>query len=385
MQKKIIIGQFNECYLPILDGVSLTVHNYASRLHQIMGDTYVVTPYFPGYSDSKDFPVIRYLSAPVPMRKPYRMGFPFMDIAFQRQLQDIPFDLVHCHSPFSAGRYALHLARKRNIPIVATFHSKYRDDFLRAVHVPRVAEIMLRRVIDFYKAVDEVWIPQAKVEETLREYGYEGPVVVMENGTDFAPGDNILQTKINARKLLGHKEGDIVFLFVGQLILEKNRPMIIASLAELNDLSYTAYFIGQGYAAEQLKQLAEELGIAGKLRFPGTIYNREDLLYYYAAADLFLFPSLYDNAPLVVREAAAMHTPSLLVEGSTAAEIICDGENGFLTRNDKIAIAAKIRSVIANRALLQRVGEGAAHTVARPWRQIMEEVKQRYLMLINKN
>lgn len=41
--------------------------------------------------------------------------------------------------------------------------------------------------------------------------------------------------------------------------------------------------------------------------------EREILKRYYVAADLFLFPSLYDNAPLVIREAAALGTPSVLI------------------------------------------------------------------------
>ena len=49
-----------------------------------------------------------------------------------------------------------------------------------------------------------------------------------------------------------------------------------------------------------------------------------------SAADLFLFPSMYDNAPLVVREAAMMGTPSVILKGSTASEVIVDGVNGFL-------------------------------------------------------
>ena len=40
----------------------------------------------------------------------------------------MPFDLVHAHAPFLAGRAARSVARKKGIPLVATFHSKYYDD-----------------------------------------------------------------------------------------------------------------------------------------------------------------------------------------------------------------------------------------------------------------
>ena len=383
---KYVIGQFNECFPPIMDGVSLTVRNYALWLNRIMGDTYMVTPAYPGYADREEFPVLRYVSAPVPGRPPYRAGFPWLDAKLNRQLRHIPFNLLHCHSPFSAGRHALWLARRRGIPVVATFHSKYREDFARAVGNPALVKMMLQRVVEFYSAVDEVWIPQPAVEETLREYGYKGKLTVMDNGTDFVQ-DDVKQIAMRqlSRKRLGHEQDETVFLFVGQMILEKNLKLILETLGALHEMDFTAYFVGQGYAALQLELLSGRLGIAEKVHFTGAIHDRQLLMRYYAAADLFLFPSLYDNAPLVVREAAAMSTPSLLVEGSTAAEIICDGVNGFLTENSKEAMTAKIRQIISNRQLLKDVGYIASKTVANSWEDIIGLVRQRYLSLMRKN
>ncbi|MDR1864806.1 MAG: glycosyltransferase [Bacteroidales bacterium] len=381
--KTYTIGLFNECFPPVMDGVSLTVRNYACHLNRTIGDAYMITPSCPGYTDEEEFPVLRYVSAPIPQRKPYRVGFPWLDVRLHRRLRNIPFDLLHCHSPFSAGWYALRMARRRGIPIVATFHSKYRDDFLRAVHHPAIVGLMIRRVVDFYSAVDEVWIPQAAVEETLREYGYKGRVTVMENGTDF-DGNNVEIIRNNARKMFCLDPCKPVFLFVGQMILEKNLPLIMETLGLLRDMDFTAYFVGEGYAANQLKLLAERQGIAGKVHFTGVIYNRDLLKMYYAAADLFLFPSLYDNAPLVVREAAAMHTPSLLLEGSTAAEIICDGVNGFLTRNSSEAMAAKIRAIMTNPSLLRATGLHAATNITHSWKDIMEVVCRRYELVMQR-
>ena len=383
---KYVIGQFNECFPPIMDGVSLTVRNYALWLNRTMGDTYMITPAYPGYADREEFPVLRYVSAPVPGRPPYRAGFPWLDAKLNRQLRHIPFNLLHCHSPFSAGRHALWLARRRGIPVVATFHSKYREDFARAVGNPALVKMMLQRVVEFYSAVDEVWIPQPAVEETLREYGYRGKLTVVDNGTDFVQDDEkTIAMRQLSRKMLGHEQDEMVFLFVGQMILEKNLKLILETLGALREMDFTAYFVGQGYAAHQLELLSARLGIAEKVHFTGAIHDRQLLMQYYAAADLFLFPSLYDNAPLVVREAAAMSTPSLLVEGSTAAEIICDGVNGFLTQNNKDAMAAKIRQIISNRQLLNDVGHIASKTVANSWEHIIGMVQQRYMHLIQNN
>jgi glycosyltransferase involved in cell wall biosynthesis len=79
-----------------------------------------------------------------------------------------------------------------------------------------------------------------------------------------------------------------------------------------------------------------------------------------------------------------MHTPSLLTEGSTAAEVVCDGVNGFLTRNSRDAMAAKIREVISDRNLLRSAGLNAATSIAQSWEQIIDTVSQRYKMIIQR-
>ena len=110
----------------------------------------------------------------------------------------------------------------------------------------------------------------------------------------------------------------------------------------------------------------------------GNIHDRERLKKIDAAADLFLFPSLYDNAPLVVREAAALHTPALMLQESTAAEVIKPDVNGFLTPNDVRAYANQISYLMEHPDILTRVGDKASKTISRSWENVIEEVILRY-------
>ncbi len=127
------IGLFNDGYVPIMDGVTITVKNYALWLNKLLGPTYVITPYMPNYEDNEPFPVIRFLSMSTIVRPPYRIGLPDLDLRLQYLLKNRDFDLVHAHSPFAAGLLAKKVAKERHIPIVATFHSKYREDFRRLI------------------------------------------------------------------------------------------------------------------------------------------------------------------------------------------------------------------------------------------------------------
>jgi len=376
------IGIFNDSFPPIMDGVSLATQNYAYWLHQKKQPVCVITPKSPSYCDHEPYPIYRYTSVPIIGRKPYRLGLPDIDFTFKTEIDHISFGLVHAHCPFSSGRLALSIAKKQKIPFVATFHSKYRDDFEHSVYNKFIAKQMTNEIIRFFEKADEVWIPQASVEETIREYGFKGKVEIVDNGNDFASNLPIGPIKKAARKDLDIPEEELVFLFVGQHIWEKNTRLILETLALINDLPFKMFFIGIGYAASDLKQLAEDLGLSEKVEFVGRITEREKLKQYYAAADLFLFPSIYDNAPLVIREAGAMHTPSILVHGSSSAENVIDNFNGFLIDNTADSFAAKLRELSGTRERIELAGLNASNSIARSWESVVEEVLDRYKKLM---
>lgn len=379
-----VYGLFNDSFPPVLDGVTLTVENYCRWLHEAGRKVCVVTPWNPVKPPHDTFGMYRYFSLPIYNRHPYRYGYPLADPMIWRRMRQVPFRLVHAHCPFSSGRLAAYAARKHHIPLVATFHSKYRTDLERSLPGFMV-KYQMRRILRFYEAATEVWIPQQAVEETLREYGYRGPVRVVENGNDFADGiDDLDAYKRSARTAIGLGEDEIGLLFVGQHILEKGIEVIVRALAAMKEVNFRMNFIGVGYAREQMMQLSGELGLSERVTFHGVIEDREQLRQYYAGSDLFLFPSLYDNAPLVVREAAAVRTPAILPSGSTAAEMVRDGENGFLTSPTADDYARAIMRLAADRKRIATAGLGARASLCRSWRDVMDEVMNLYDEIIHR-
>lgn len=378
------IGIFNDSFPPIMDGVSLATKNYAYWLNQKKQLVCVITPKSPDYSDNEPYPIYRYTSIPILGRKPYRMGIPEFDSAFNMKIKEISFGLVHAHCPFSSGTLALKIAKRQKIPFVATFHSKYRDDFEHSVHNKFVAKLMTDGIIRFFEKADEVWIPQASVEETIREYGFKGKVEVVDNGNDFATNLPIEPIKKAARNSLNIADNELMFLFVGQHIWEKNTRMIVEALGEIKDLPFKMFFIGTGYAKADLQELTDKLDLSSKVEFVGVITDREKIKEYYAAADLFLFPSIYDNAPLVIREAGAMQTPSVLIKGSSSAENITDNFNGFLTEDSTEAFSAKLRELFNSPKKIRIAGLNASQSIARSWESVTEEVLDRYKKLIQR-
>lgn len=372
------IGIFNDSFPPIMDGVSLTTRNYAHWLHEKHQPVCVITPRTPNYTDDELYPVYRYSSVPIYGRKPYRFGLPEIDFSFKNTIDNVQFGLVHAHCPFSSGNAALRIAKEQKVPMVATFHSKYREDFEHSVHNKFIVNLMVKEIIRFYEKADEVWISQASVEETIREYGFKGKVELVGMGNDFDTKEPIEEIKKQAREELHITGNEIVFLFVGQLIWEKNIRLIVESLAMIKDLSFKMFFIGSGYAQEGLKELVSQFGLSSKVEFVGSIADRDRLKTYYAAADLFLLPSIYDTWAIVIHEAAALQTPSVLVSKSTIGKMITDNENGFLTENSSESIALRLRELVSKPKLIRHAGLRASQTLNRTWENVTDEVLDRY-------
>ncbi len=383
---KNLYGIFNDSFPPILDGVTLTVENYVHWLAEKGRTPCVVTPWNPVQGEFP-YEVMRFFSLPIRSRYPYRYGYPKLDPYIWKNLRQADFKLVHAHCPFSSGRLGVYVKKKNGVPLIGTFHSKYRDDLKHSFkYVPWMVPIIMKRILDFFNSCDEVWIPQAEVEPTVREYGYKGPVTVVENGNDFAsiikgPVD---EYKKASKRKLGFPEDELALLFVGQHIWEKGLDTVVETLKLLKErgVKFRMNFIGTGYAAKEIEQRISDYGLSDRVKLNGVIQERDRLSDYYAASDLFLFPSFYDNAPLVVREAAAMGVPSILLTGSTAAEVITNEKNGFLTEKSPKEFADLVEHLSNDRDELSKVAAGARETLVRSWENVVEEVIDRYDSLI---
>jgi 1,2-diacylglycerol 3-alpha-glucosyltransferase len=385
---QIVTCQFSDSYLPIMDGVSLTISNYLSELNRTLGPAFAVVPAVPGHSDAGVPETYRFFSLPLVGRPPYRVGIPQLDPSLRRILRTRSIDLLHAHSPFFAGRFALKLARQRGIPIVATFHSKYRDKFEGVMPLDRIlVDLLVERIADFFASVDQVWVPTEAAVETLREYGYAGAVEIVRHGVDLECTGDRAGSRRQGEMFLGLDREDFLFLYVGDHAWEKNLVFLIQALSLLKRMGcrFKMVFIGEGYAVKSLRLMAHRLGLNGTATFSGVLRDRQVLSACYARADCFLFPSLYDTCGLVVREAAVFGVPSVVIDSSAAAEQIVDGINGFVTGNSIPAYAEKLRMLLEQPGLLRRAGEGARSTLCTSWVEAVQEVKERYLGLVGRS
>ena len=376
------IGQFCDSFIPVVDGVGRVVQAYAETLCAMGHQVTVSAPmYDTGYRGGYPFELVDFDAMTVPGVKQYRTGAATMDAHYRRRMEMIKLDIIHAHSPFAAGSEALRVARRQNIPIVCTFHSKFYDDFYKVTKSETLAQLGVRYVVNFMKRCNEVWAVSDTTATVLREYGYQGNIRTMPNGVKLRVIEPGADMKAEKRFGLGDKP---LLLFVGQMDWKKNILRILEASVILKNKGYSfrLALAGQGPDKEAIMDKTVELGIDDIVFFTGHLTDTAILDGLYKRASLLTFPSLYDNAPMVVREAAVMGTPSVLVAGSSAAEIISDGDNGFLCRNDSVDLCRVIEKAILDKEKLSLVGERARLTIPVPWEGIMSDVVERYESII---
>ena len=372
------IGQFTDTFLPIVDGVGRVVHAYSETLCKMGHQVTVVAPmYDTGFQGGFPFELVDYVGSTVPGMKQYKMGEAILDAHYRRRIRMIELDVIHAHSPFAAGSEALRLAALRKLPLVATFHSKYYDDFLKATRSESIAKMGVKLVISFYNRCDEVWAVSATTADVLREYGFEGKIVVMPNGATMrtvSPGD---VEEVSRRWQLGDEP---LILFVGQMDWKKNIMTVLEACAEMKRQGqpYRLLLAGQGVDMTAIGQKIHDLNIQDRAEMLGHITDASLLDALYARASIFAFPSLYDTAGMVVKEAAVMGTASVMVRNSSAAECIVDGENGLLCENDPKDLARVITGALRDPGKLEDIGRKARETIPVPWDKVLEKAVERY-------
>lgn len=124
-----------------------------------------------------------------------------------------------------------------------------------------------------------------------------------------------------------------IVLFVGRHIADKRVDALPAALAaaraELPDLE--AVIAGAGPETDAVRRAADAAGVASVVRYPGRV-DDDELDELFSRAAVLVNPSAREGFGLVVAEAAAHGTPSVVVAGddNAATELVNDGENGFV-------------------------------------------------------
>ncbi|MFO0752017.1 MAG: glycosyltransferase family 4 protein [Thermodesulfovibrionales bacterium] len=166
-------------------------------------------------------------------------------------------------------------------------------------------------------------------EQIIRHYGVrEERITVIRNGVDLArfTPENREKRRGEVRERLGLRDGEKAVLFVGSGFRRKGLGTLMEAFALLKEPHRRLLVAGKG-ETRGYRALAEKRGISGRVVFLGPYREIEGL---YAAADLFVLPTLYDPFSNATLEAMASGLPVVTTRSNGAAEIIGEGQEGYV-------------------------------------------------------
>ena len=371
-----------DTFYPVVDGVVNVMDNYAKQLSKYM-NVIMLVPDYKGKVYMSNCPAIG-IESGYSHKLHYQLPLPMLSNLHTHYLKKLRIDIIHCHSPFMISRVAMQLHNKRKIPLVNTFHSQYKQDFEK--QAKPFVPILMKYIMKSFNSSNEVWTMHTASRDTLVSYGYTGKVVLMPNGTAMTPPVDYERERKDARVKYGISDDTTLFIFVGRLVTQKNILFNADVLAYLKQsgLKFKMLYVGDGPDKELLQQHIAELHLENEIVLLGQ-KDKSELPEIYAAADLFLFPSLYDVSSLVQVEAASRYTPTAFVEGSVTSCTVTNGVNGFILPNDTQMYAKGILATLSDKDNLIAVGKNAYRDLYITWDQLIKRVYNRYIELIEQN
>lgn len=207
-----------------------------------------------------------------------------------------------------------------------------------------------------YKNPDAVIILSKSLEDEIKWINPRH-IYIVSNG---------IQDQFKNKLIRSNNPKEINILTVGFLSETKGVliALEVANLLKKKAYKFKWYFIGS-WQSQKFKRKAQEilsvLDVHDVVSFPGSKHGEEKWKYY-IEADIFCFPTFYENEamPLVILEAMMMQLPIITTKWRAIPDIIDDNINGLLApiKNPKV-LAEAMEKLILSRDLRLRLGSSA--------------------------
>ncbi len=202
-------------------------------------------------------------------------------------------------------------------------------------------------------------------------------IVVVPNGVDerFQPVDPAVVRAFRARQQLPER----FVLYVGTLEPRKNLPRLVEAFARCREQIDARLVIGgsQGWMFAEVFALIERLHLQEHVLLPGYLAE-DDLAAWYAAADLFVYPSLYEGFGVPPLEAMAVGTPVVASNTSSLPEVVGDAAL-TVDPTDVEALAAAMVRGMTDEPLRERLrAAGRERARGYSWRAVAKRMAEVY-------
>src|SRR3990167_5894496 len=351
---KIHIAIVTNNYKPYSGGVVSSIESFTTQLIEFGHKISIITLDFAGHNES-DPSYVHRIKCPIKFRyKTNPIGIPWRhNHAVIKKIAELKPDLIHSQHPFLLGKAALKAGKKLKIPIIFTYHTRY-EEYAHYLPLPtNISRPIIKKIaLRYCKKVDALIAPTQSTKNFLLENGIKIPISIIPSGIPeifFQPAKKTVIS--NSFRLLS----------VSRFTKEKNIIFLLNVLNKLG-LHFHLTLVGYGPELENLKNYAfVTLKIPeNKLEFIISP-TKAELVQIYKNSDIFIFGSKSETQGIVLAEAMASGLPVIALNAPGACDIIENGKNGFLVRNqDKMV--EKIEFLQINRELLKKYSENARST-----------------------
>lgn len=366
------VAVFTETFLPKIDGIVTVVCLLLDHLNKRGIETVVVAPKM-GIDRYNDTEVIGVPGVTFPLYPELRVGPP--TLSTYQQLKAFNPDVAHFIHPVLIGIPGMLMAKRLNIPTVASFHLDYAR-IVRHYNIGFIEPVtdVLTKVV--FNAADTTLAPSRLIQQEMRRIGIRD-VGLWKRGVDAEKFNPKYADADMRHALSGGHPDDVILLYVGRLGNEKKIDQLKAVLEQVPGTRLA--LVGDGPARETLRE-----HFAGTpTTFMGYLKG-EELARAYASADVFVFPSAMETFGLVVVEAMAAGLPVVASRVGGVRDVVTEGETGYtFAVGDVAALVDGVRRTVTDRARIKAMGRAArAFAETQSWDAMMDEVIDLYARLV---
>jgi glycosyltransferase involved in cell wall biosynthesis len=332
------------------------------------------TPAFPPTGDLIDVPAV-----PVPGRPEYRIGVAIPP-RVRRDIRAFRPNIFHVASPEITGHRAVTLARRWDLPVIASVHTRF-ETYPRYYGAAFLEPVLLAILRRFYRRCDAIFAPSDSMAQLLRDQRMNYDVGIWSRGIDRELFD-ASHRDLAWRRSLGIADDEPTVGFVGRLVMEKGLDVFSDTIDRLarRGVRHKVLVVGDGPARDWFEK-----------RLPNAIFAGfqagEDLGRAVASMDMLFNPSVTETFGNVTLEAMAAGLPVVAASATGSQSLVTDGVTGRLVRPGAIdQFCAALAAYCADPEARRAAGEaGLAASRRYGWDEVNQELVDAYIRVIRQH
>ena len=315
-------------------------------------------------------------SMAIPFRPEYRIPLS-LSRSVRRDLEAFNPNIVHIASPDRVSRKAVKWAKKQNLPVLCSVHTRFETYFryYNMSFIEPVVEAWIRRL---YRKCDALVAPSESFAQVLREQRMNYDIDIWSRGVDreiFHPGRRDMEW----RRGLGISDDTPVIGFLGRLVMEKGLDVFSDTIDQLKrrNVPHQVLVIGDGPARAWFESRIPDAKFAG-------FQVGADLGRAVASMDMFFNPSVTEAFGNVTLESMACGLPVVAAKATGSQSLVEDKVSGRLITPGAInQFADALQAYCTNTDLRAEHGSiGERRSLDYSWDAINQTVADTYLRLI---